>query len=224
MWACALTRPAETLAGLTASTLTRWVGCRCGWQQDVSFIFIVIVTQNNSRLSYHSFIIITHSLTQTINLSLFPAPLAQPVYTFGSGLSYTQFQYQNSSYPSALSLHRISTYLRTDGVNKHTSFNAPQLEYLQINVTNVGAVAGSDVVLAFVVPPPVPGESGAPIKTLIGFERVFLQPGQSAVLQFPVTPNDLSYVGVSGQRVSHAGVWKVLVGEPAALEIPITVV
>ena len=144
-----------------------------------------------------------------------------PVFEFGSGLSYTTFTYTTKNESLRGSAAAVSAYLLESGRTRHTSFGAPAFDRLDITVTNSGNVAGADVVLAFIVPPPIPGsETSPPIKSLIGFERVFLQPGQSQTLQFPVTPTDVSLARKDGTRATVEGTWTLQVGQ---LNVPVLI-
>jgi Fibronectin type III-like domain len=54
-------------------------------------------------------------------------------------------------------------------------------------VTNVGSRAGSDVAQAYLADPAAAGE---PPRQLVGFQRVWLAPGQSQRVSFAITPRD----------------------------------
>ncbi len=47
-----------------------------------------------------------------------------------------------------------------------------------------------------------------PIQSLVGFDRVFLEPGQWTVVTFPLDASALSRVTQDGKRVSVPGVWR----------------
>ena len=53
---------------------------------------------------------------------------------------------------------------------------------------------------------------GNPMKELIGFERVFLEPGQNTTVSFAVTPHDVSYVDMRGKRVVHSTTRTICIG------------
>lgn len=77
------------------------------------------------------------------------------------------------------------------------------MDRVQVNVTNDGLVAGADVVQVF-MQPPKPASHGDPIKTLFGFERVFLQPQESVILQVEIFFN-LRYTTKEKQLVILPG-------------------
>ena len=93
---------------------------------------------------------------------------------------------------------------------------------MSITVKNTGDVAGSDVVLLY-VESPIPGVGGAPIKSLAGFERVFLLPGESIAVPFPINAAHLALADEAGVRVAMAGTWALRVGQPTGLTGPVLV-
>lgn len=107
-----------------------------------------------------------------------------PQYPFGHGLSYTTFDYSNL---------RITPTSVT------------------LTVRNSGQVAGSEIVQVYAgaLPAPVPT---AP-KSLAGFARVPLQPGQSQDVTIALDPQSLSYWDVNSKKwVRPAGNVPILVG------------
>jgi beta-glucosidase-like glycosyl hydrolase len=126
----------------------------------------------------------------------------KPLWEFGHGLSYTKFRYQ---------LELISEpHRQLKGQSpKFRIHSALDVSY-RINVTNVGDMAGSDVVLGFIH---FPNNKDAPIKQLFGFERVFLQPGEMTQVFFSSSALALSLVDGLGDRHLHPGTYKITVGE-----------
>ncbi len=128
---------------------------------------------------------------------------------FGSGLSYTAFEYDwceqsrgeredGVAEVSIASLARIHALERTQAA----------LQW-RVNVTNVGSAATgsmtSDVVLVLFASPAVPDPS-LPLKTLVGFERVYsLGVGQTATVNLAVEARQLAYVNERGERWLRAG-------------------
>jgi hypothetical protein len=112
----------------------------------------------------------------------------QPQYPFGHGLSYTTFAYSN---------------LRTTPTS------------VTVNVTNSGEVAGSEIVPVYAdkLPTPLPA---AP-KSLAGFAKVALQPGQSHDVTIALAPEPLSYWDVTTHAwVAPAGNIPIMVGASSA--------
>ena len=113
-----------------------------------------------------------------------------PLYSFGHGLSYTQFKLESRNW--------------TDGVRLSTESPSATF-HIQVNVTNVGSRDGDEVVLAFFRPQKLPLLADNPlIKQLFGFERVHLKAGQSTTVNFSVSPSQLSLVK-GGDRVISPG-------------------
>ncbi|MBO0842385.1 MAG: glycoside hydrolase family 3 C-terminal domain-containing protein [Nocardioides sp.] len=116
-----------------------------------------------------------------------------PVRPFGFGLSYTTFGY------SGLSADRMVAAGGVFGV--------------EVTVTNLGDVAGTDLVqlygrdlLATVV---------RPVAQLLGYQRVTLQPGESAVVRFAVPTTRLAFSDRSLTRIVEPGDVEVWVASSA---------
>jgi len=114
---------------------------------------------------------------------------ATPLYPFGHGLSYTRFSYGKPV---------LST----------GSVKAGQPVTLSVEVRNSGAVAGDEVVQLYAARP-VPG---APVRSLWGFQRVSLKPGEAKTLRFTVDAKAMSVVGEDGNRVVEPGSVEMWVG------------
>ncbi|KAH3745647.1 glycoside hydrolase family 3 domain protein [Pelomyxa schiedti] len=87
-----------------------------------------------------------------------------PLWPFGWGLSYTNFTldwYSQEYLPESLDVGAQSTNYR-------------------VNVTNTGGRAGDEVVMAFITENAAAGA----IEQLFGFQRVHLEPGESATVEF----------------------------------------
>ena len=112
----------------------------------------------------------------------------KPQYAFGHGLSYTTFDYSNL---------RVTP------------------KSITVTLKNTGKVAGSEVVQVYAgtLPAPVPT---AP-KSLAGFSRVLLQPGQSQDVTIALSPQSLSYWDVKSRGwVAPAGNVPIMVGSSSA--------
>lgn len=102
-----------------------------------------------------------------------------PMYPFGYGLSYTQFKYES------------------------LSIDVQSLE-ARVKVSNIGKRAGKESVLWFISDPEA--SITQPIKKLKHFEKVELQPGESAEIAFNINPDrDLSYPGFDGKQILEPG-------------------
>lgn len=123
-------------------------------------------------------------------------PVAFP---FGHGLSYTTFAYDS------LAVAGEGTDLR-----------------VSVRVTNTGCYPGSEVVQLYIAPPA--GGPYRPARELRGFTKVFLQPGESRTVTFPLEGRAFS-LWQEGWRTAP-GTYRLLVGSSCRdirLEAEVTV-
>jgi beta-glucosidase len=116
---------------------------------------------------------------------------ATPLYPFGHGLSYTQFEYSN---------------LRIDPPDMGRAGTAR----VRVDIKNIGARAGDEVVQLYIHD--VLGTISTPVKQLRGFRRVSLQPGEAKTVDFALGPEDLSLLNRDMHWVVEPGDFEVLVG------------
>ncbi|HAY71496.1 MAG TPA: glycosyl hydrolase [Saprospirales bacterium] len=113
-----------------------------------------------------------------------------PLYPFGYGLSYTTFEYKN---------------LKVSGrVTKGNDVT------IQAMVKNTGNFDGEEVVQCY-----ISHKNGTflkPIRALKGFRRIFLKAGESQLITFVLTPEDLSIVSDKGELFQPEGEITVSVG------------
>ncbi|KFA78806.1 hypothetical protein S40288_05467 [Stachybotrys chartarum IBT 40288] len=112
----------------------------------------------------------------------FDAHNITPRYEFGYGLSYTTFDY------SALS---ISPRGASRSAACQTLWDVAAR--VEVTVTNTGSAPGQEVAQLYV------GIPNSPPKQLRGFEKVPLDPAQSAIIAFDLTRRDLSVWDVVAQ-------------------------
>ncbi|MET3902288.1 glycoside hydrolase family 3 N-terminal domain-containing protein [Paenarthrobacter sp. 4246] len=110
-----------------------------------------------------------------------------PLFGFGHGLSYTTFE---------LTRHQCSapTMSTSDSVT------------VSCTVTNTGSRGGAEVVQLYLEDPV--GEVVRPVRELIGYSRVELEAGASAVVDFVVHADRTSFTGLDLQRVVTPGLVK----------------
>ncbi|HEY1918678.1 MAG TPA: glycoside hydrolase family 3 C-terminal domain-containing protein [Streptosporangiaceae bacterium] len=120
----------------------------------------------------------------------------QPLFPFGFGLSYTTFAY------SGLHISAATT-------------NGTSDEQVTATVTNTGSRAGTDVAQLYLSDPAAAGE---PPRELEGFQRVSLAAGQSAQVNFTITPQDTSWWDQTANGWTQSpGSYQVYVGDSSAL-------
>ncbi len=114
-----------------------------------------------------------------------------PLYAFGYGLSYTDFEY------SALSVDK------KEG-------SAEDCFEVSVDITNTGDRAGVEIVQLYVND--LYSSYTRPIKELKDFARVELAPQQTKSVTFKVTPDKLAYFDKDMNFAVEAGEFEILVG------------
>jgi len=136
-----------------------------------------------------------------------------PIYSFGDGLSYTQFNFAwsfDALQHIIIDADHLAQFL---GDDIYSSWKSKALADVTVTVTNTGSRASDVVVLAYMTPPNA-GKNGNPLKYLFGFTRLHsLAAGAKQTVSFPTTSHDLSLVDEQGKRVVAPGVWKVTIGD-----------
>jgi len=113
-----------------------------------------------------------------------------PLYGFGYGLSYTNFAY------SHLKLSQ-------------TNLRAGEPLTVEADLTNTGSRAGDEVIELYLRGPQ--GE-GAPLRSLRGFQRATLQPGETKHVVIKLDPAQLSEVDKDGIRAMQPGSYSIFLG------------
>jgi beta-glucosidase len=109
----------------------------------------------------------------------------EPLFAFGHGLSYTSFDYKNLS----LRIKQASRELRGSG-NGSMGPSSIIIE-VDVEIQNVGPRKGAEVVQLYLR---VPGKAASmPPKQLRGFQKVFLELGQTEHVRFHLDERALSY-------------------------------
>ena len=132
----------------------------------------------------------------------------EAVFQFGDGLSYTTFNYSwfNDSINSIVSIQSLT--------NDQSNQSKILFQSYRINVTNIGDVAGNDAVLGYVKPPQKSfNDPSPPIQKLFGFERVYLNVGETTEVYFPLNIQSLLTVGLDGTKWIEPGLYRILIGD-----------
>lgn len=116
----------------------------------------------------------------------------QPLFAFGHGLSYTTFKLAN--------LRADKAKMQRDGRITFT-----------VNVTNTGRVAGAETVQLYIHDQKASVDR--PVKELKGFNKVWLQPGESKDVTITIDNTALSFYNeAKGAWNAEAGVFEAWVG------------
>jgi len=121
--------------------------------------------------------------------------LGSPLYPFGYGLSYTQFEY------SSLRIDPAQIY--NEGSSK-----------VQVDVQNTGNRSGTETVQLYLHEQFAPVST--PVKQLRGFTRVALAPGEKKPVSFTVGPEDLQLLDRNMHWVVVSGTFDVMIGKSSA--------
>ena len=114
-----------------------------------------------------------------------------PLYPFGYGLSYSQFE---------------TSGLRVD----KTQINIGENIEVSVDLKNSGKMTGKETVLVYLND--VVASVTRPTKQLKAFAKVELKPDESQTLHFDLSSDAMSFIGVDMKRQVEAGEFKVMVG------------
>jgi beta-glucosidase len=115
----------------------------------------------------------------------------EPLYPFGYGLSYTSFEYSDLS------------------IDK-SEISANETLTIKATVTNTGDFEGSEVVQMYIQD--LVGSVTRPVKELKGFWKITLAPGESQVVSFTISPDNLRFYDRDMNFTSEPGDFKVYIG------------
>ncbi len=121
----------------------------------------------------------------------------KPEYPFGFGLSYTTFSYGG--------LRAADESIRADGSTT-----------VSVDVTNTGSMVGDEIVQLY-----IRQETASvtrPVKQLMGFCRVRLEPGEKKTVTFPLDGASLAIYDINMHRRTEPGAYRVMAG-PSSSEL-----
>lgn len=113
------------------------------------------------------------------------------VYPFGHGLSYTSFSYADLVYPAQVGM-------------KDGSFS------ISVRVSNTGDLRGDEVVQVYIND--LLSSVTQPVKRLVAFQRITLDPGQSQAVTIDIPLERLELVNLDMERVVEPGKFRLMVG------------
>lgn len=114
-----------------------------------------------------------------------------PLYPFGYGLSYTNFQYSDIT-------------LSAPTIGQDGSVTA------MVTVTNTGKYDGAEVVQLYIRD--LVGSITRPVKELKGFDKIFLKAGESKTVSFKITPELLRFYDYELNFVAEPGDFDIMIG------------
>jgi len=99
-----------------------------------------------------------------------------PLFPFGYGLSYTEFKFEEvkTTKKKITAIHEIIE--------------------IEVKITNVGKRAGSEVIQVY--SEDVKSSVDRPMRELVGFEKVFLEPNETKSVQIEIKGKDLAFYDV----------------------------
>ncbi|WP_231961790.1 glycoside hydrolase family 3 N-terminal domain-containing protein [Algibacter lectus] len=114
-----------------------------------------------------------------------------PLYPFGFGLSYANFEYANLK-------------LSSEVITPETEIE------VRVDVKNTSAILAKEVVQLY-----IKDEVGSvmrPNKELKAFEKVLIKGGETKTVRFVITPKMLEFTGVHIEKVLEKGAYTIMVG------------
>lgn len=121
-----------------------------------------------------------------------------PLFEFGYGLSYANFEYYD---------------LKTS----QAQVRMGETLTVSVNLVNASDASGEEVVQLYVRD--LVGSVTRPVKELKGFKRVRLEPGQNEIVEFKLHTDDLSFYGRDMQLNTEPGRFHVWVGGSSNAEL-----
>lgn len=115
----------------------------------------------------------------------------EPLYPFGFGLSYTNFEM------SDLQLNK-------------TKYSEKDKIVAKVNVKNTGAKAGSEVVQLYIKD--LLASVSRPIIELKGFKKVYLKPGESKQITIEVPVKELQFLDSKMNWIVEKGTYRIMIG------------
>ena len=121
-----------------------------------------------------------------------------PLFEFGFGLTYTEFDYAN-----------IRTSEPEIAIGGTVTISA--------DLSNTGAVAAEEVAQLYVRD--LAGSVTRPVRELKGFQRVSVEPGQTTTVEFVLHTDDLAFYGRDMKLAAEPGEFRAWIGGSSAAEL-----
>ncbi|MHC4418777.1 MAG: glycoside hydrolase family 3 C-terminal domain-containing protein [Planctomycetota bacterium] len=118
-----------------------------------------------------------------------------PLFAFGYGLSYTNFEYSNLKVsPSKIAIGQLIT--------------------VSAEVKNTGSRSGEEIVQLYIRD--LVASVTRPVKELKGFKKILLEPGEKRTVSFVLTPDHLAFYDINMNHTVEPGRFAVWVGPSSA--------
>ena len=114
-----------------------------------------------------------------------------PLFSFGFGLSYTSFRFDN--------VRLESQTIKKSGTTT-----------VSVDVTNTGDRAGSEVVQMYIRD--MVSSVTRPVKELKGFKRIWLEPKEKKTVVLEILPEHLAFTNIDREYVVEPGDFQIMVG------------
>ena len=114
-----------------------------------------------------------------------------PLFPFGYGLSYSNFEYSNLQ-------------LSGDKLSQNSSLE------ISVDVANIGKYDGKETVQLYIRD--VVGSVTRPVKELKGFQKVFIRENETKTVKFKITIDDLKFYDYNLNYIAEPGEFEVFVG------------
>ena len=121
----------------------------------------------------------------------------EPLFPFGFGLSYTNFEYSNFK-------------LSTDKINFKSSLK------VSIDVANTGNFDGKEIVQLYIRD--LVGSITRPVKELKGFQKINLKKGEKKTVTFEISAEDLRFYNSDLKFLAEKGMFEVFAGSNSDTE------
>lgn len=117
----------------------------------------------------------------------------KPLFPFGYGLSYTQFEYTN------LRIEPLKAKLSSIDKIK-----------ISVDIQNVGNYKGDEVVQLYIRD--LVSSLSRPFKELKRFKRITLEPGEKKTVAFILLPEDLAFLDINLKYIIEPGSFEIMIG------------
>lgn len=115
----------------------------------------------------------------------------EPLFPFGYGLSYTTFEYSDLTFLSPV-------------------ISSAEDITISCKVKNTGKIAGEEVVQLYLHD--LLSDVSRPINELKGFQRIYLNAGETKEVAFTLTHEALSHLDIHMKRIVEPGDFRVMLG------------